>query len=66
MLKLAGATKDYNFTNFTFGYQAPYIEVLHISGLPREKFGPKLIINGADSNEDEFLKEGIKLINEKY
>lgn len=63
MHKLAGATKDYHFTNFTYGYQAPYIEVLHISGLPREKFVPKIEILCDDSIEDEFLKEGIRIIN---
>ena len=65
MQRLAGATKDYNFTNFTYGYQAPYIEVLHISLLPREKFVPKIKIVCNDSNEDEFLKEGIRIITEK-
>lgn len=65
MQKLAGATKDYNFKNFTYRYQAPYIEVLHISELPREKFVPKIEIICDDSNEDEFIKEGIKIINEK-
>ena len=64
MQKLAGATKDYNFTNFTYGYQAPYIEVLHFSLLPREKFVPKIKIVCNDSNEDEFLKEGIRIITE--
>ena|SRR5690606_14596031 len=65
MQQLAGATKDYNFTNFTYGYQAPYIEVLHISLLPREKFIPEIKIVFNDNNEDEFLKEGIRIINEK-
>lgn len=64
MQKLAGATKDYHFTNLTYGYQAPYIEILHISGLPREKFVPKVKIICDDTNEDEFLKEGIRIINE--
>lgn len=65
MQKLAGATKDYNFINFTYRYQAPYIEVLHISGLPREKFVPTIEIVCDDGNEDEFLKEGIRIITEK-
>jgi hypothetical protein len=54
MQKLAGATKDYHFTNFAYGYQVPYIEVLHISGLPREKFVPKIKIICDDKNDDEF------------
>ena len=64
MQKLAGATKDYNFTYLTYKYQAPYIEVLHISGLPREKFVPKVEVICDDSNEDEFLKEGIRMIKQ--
>lgn len=64
MQKLAGATKDYNFTYLTYKYQAPYIEVLHISGLPREKFVPKVEVICDDSNEDEFLKEGIRIIKQ--
>ncbi len=62
MQKLAGATKNYNFSNFDYGYQAPYIEVLHISGLPREKFVPRFGVICNDEMEDEFIKEGIRLI----
>tara|TARA_B110000902_G_scaffold57256_1_gene66918 strand:+ start:46 stop:1242 length:1197 start_codon:yes stop_codon:yes gene_type:complete len=65
MQKLAGATEKYSFTNFNFGYQAPYIEVLHLTDLPREKFIPKYIIDCTDEEEDEFIKEAIRIINEK-
>ena len=65
MLKLAGATKSYNFSNFNYGYQYPYIDVLHITGYPREKFVPKYKVVSTDGNEDEFIKEGIRLINQQ-
>jgi carboxyl-terminal processing protease len=65
MEKLAGATKSYSFSNFDFGYQAPYIDVLHISGLPREKFIPKYNVECNDGIEDEFIKEGIRIINQQ-
>lgn len=65
MEKLAGATKSYDFYNFDYGYQAPYIEVLQISGLPRELFVPKFEVNCNDRIEDEFILEGIRLIKEK-
>ena len=62
MHKLAGATKNYNFLHFNFGYQVPYIEVLHSSGLPREKFVPKHTVNCSNDTEDEFIKEALILI----
>ena len=65
MLKLAGATKSYNFSNFNYGYQYPYIDVLHITGYPREKFVPKYKVVSTDGNEDEFIKEGIRMINQQ-
>ena len=65
MLKLAGATKSYKFSNFNYGYQYPYIDVLHITDYPREKFVPKYKIVCNDDNEDEFIKEGIRMINHK-
>lgn len=64
MLKLAGATKSYNFSNFNYGYQYPYTDVLHITDYPREKFVPKYKVVSNDSNEDEFIKEGIRMINQ--
>ena len=65
MEKLAGATKSYSFSNFEYSYQAPYIDVLHISGLPREKFIPKYKVVCNDGIEDEFIKEGIRIINQQ-
>ena len=65
MEKLAGATKSYSFSNFDYGYQAPYIDVLHISGLQREKFTPKYKVECNDGIEDEFIKEGIRIINQQ-
>ncbi len=65
MLKLAGATKSFNFSNFNYGYQYPYIDVLHITGYPREKFVPTFKVECNDQNEDEFIKEGIRIINLK-
>lgn len=65
MQKLAGATKSYNFSNFDYGYQASYIDVLNILNIPREKFVPKIKIICDDKIEDEFVKEGIRIIKEK-
>ena len=65
MQKLAGATKSNNFSNFKYGYQYPYIDVLHISGYPREKFIPKYKVECNDLNEDEFVKEGIRIIKQE-
>lgn len=65
MLKLAGATKSYNFSNFNYGYQYPYTDVLHITDYPREKFVPKYKVVCNDINEDEFIKEGIRIINQQ-
>ena len=63
--KLAGATKSYNFSNFNYGYQYPYTDVLHITDYPREKFAPKYKVVCNDINEDEFIKEGIRMINQQ-
>ena len=64
MQKLAGATKSYHFNNFDFGYQAPSIDVLHIFGLPREKFVPKYEVICTDNVEDEFVRDAIKVLDE--
>jgi Peptidase family S41 len=64
MQKLAGATKDYKFNYIHFGYQAPYIEVLHINGTPRQKLVPKYKVQCNDNKADEFIKEGIRIIKE--
>jgi len=66
MLKLAGATKNYSFKYLNYGYQMPYIEVLHKKGYPREKFVPKHKVQLDDSKNDEFILQGIKIINESY
>ncbi len=66
MLKLAGATKSYSFKNFNFGYQMPYIEVLHKDGYPREQFVPEHKVLLDDSTKDEFISKGIKIVNEFY
>ena len=65
MQKLAGATKNYNFSNFDYGYQASKIDVLNILNIPRENFIPKFKVVCDDNIEDEFIKEGTRLINEK-
>lgn len=65
MQKYAGATKSYNFSNFDYGYQYSYIDVLHISGLPRQKYAPKYTVECNDSEIDEFINEAIKIILEK-
>ena len=66
MLKLAGATKNYSFKYLNYGYQMPYIDVLHIDGYPREKYVPKYTVQLDDTNKDEFILQGIKIINEFY
>lgn len=66
MLKLAGATKNYSFKHRNYGYQMPYIEVLHKTGYPREKFVPKHEVQLDDSKNDEFILKGIRIINESY
>jgi len=55
MHRLAGGTKDYHFTNFDFGYQMPYIEVLQQNNEPREKFIPKYKVVCNSTESDEFL-----------
>jgi hypothetical protein len=65
MQKLAGATKSSKFSNFDYGYQYPYIDVLHVTGYQREKFVPKYKVLCNDGNEDEFIKEGIGIINQQ-
>lgn len=64
MQKLAGATKDYKFNYSHFGYQVPYIDVLHINGTPRQKLVPKYKVQCDDSKADEFIKEGIRIIKD--
>ncbi len=66
MLKLAGATKNYSFKYLNYGYQMPYIDVLHKDGYPRELFIPKNKVKLDNSKNDEFILEAIKIVNEFY
>lgn len=62
MHKLAGATRNYDFVNYNFGYQIPYIQVLQSSGIPREKFIPKYLAKSTDDYDDEFVNKAMQLL----
>jgi len=64
MQRLAGATKNYGFKNFNFGYQMPYIEVLQQNDEPREKIVPTYKVKCNNSSSDEFVLEAMRLIND--
>ena len=62
MERLAGEMNGFSFKHQNFGYRLSTAKLLHINGLPREKYVPTNYMKQTTVKKDEILEKGIEVI----